>query len=57
MKPYEFENLEVEDLETEEFLWTKVYTSVPTFEFLAGLPEPVTGSAKHHAFVKGGCRS
>ena len=57
MKTYEIENLEVKDLERGEFSWTKVYTSVPSLEFLAGLPEPVTGSAKHHAFVKGGCRS
>ena len=57
MKTYEIQNLEVEDLGKEEFLWTKVYTSVSTLEFLASLPEPVTGSAKHHAFLKGGCRS
>lgn len=57
MKTYEIENLEVKDLERGEFSWTKVYTSVPSLEFLASLPEPVTGSAKHHAFLKGGCRS
>lgn len=56
MKTPEIQNLEIENLE-EEFSWAKVYTSVATLEFLASLPEPITGSAKHHAFAKGGCRS